>query len=128
VTLACISHDCFFFSLQLPNLDMVCPICLVFYIADDCLEALCVVRGIIQNLRCKVSVKVLNALNPLLASVGLELRLCICDIYAGLSLHDPSMLFLVIITICDVNYVHFAMLPVPVSQFLVVICIFDRLG
>ncbi|EES00968.2 hypothetical protein BDA96_03G215700 [Sorghum bicolor] len=62
--------------------------------SDDCLEALCVVRGIIQNLRCKVSVKVLNALNPLLAIVGLELRLCICDIYAELSLHDPSMLFL----------------------------------
>lgn len=62
--------------------------------SDDCLEALCVVRGIIQNLRCKVSEKVLNALNPLLAIVGLEPRLCICDIYAGLSLNDPSMLFL----------------------------------
>lgn len=88
-----------FFSLQMPNLDMVWPFCLIFYITDDCLEALCVVRGIIQNLRCKVSEKVLNALNPLLAIVGLEPRLCICDIYAGLSLNDPSMLFLVIITL-----------------------------
>ncbi|KAF8670965.1 hypothetical protein HU200_050235 [Digitaria exilis] len=61
---------------------------------DECLEALRVVRGIVPNLRCKVSVKVLNALNPLLASVGLELRLCICDIYDELSSHESSMSFL----------------------------------
>lgn len=87
-------------------------------------------RGIIQNLRCKVSVKVLNALNPLLATVGLELRLCICDIYDGLSLHDPSMLFLVIIFLFVMSiYLNFATLPVPISQFLVVvICISNRLG
>lgn len=62
--------------------------------SDECLEALCVVRGIVPNLSCKVSIKVLNALNPLLATVGLELRLCICDIYDGLSLHESSMSFL----------------------------------
>ncbi|KAJ1284067.1 hypothetical protein BS78_03G175200 [Paspalum vaginatum] len=62
--------------------------------SDECLEALCVVRGIVPNLSCKISVKVLNALNPLLATVGLELRLCICDIYDGLSLHESSMSFL----------------------------------
>ncbi|KAL6615458.1 hypothetical protein ACP70R_037728 [Stipagrostis hirtigluma subsp. patula] len=58
---------------------------------DECLEALRVVRGIVPYLRCSVSVKVLSALNPLLATVGLELRLCICDIYYGLSLHEPSL-------------------------------------
>ncbi|XP_062230251.1 uncharacterized protein LOC133927941 isoform X2 [Phragmites australis] len=59
--------------------------------SDECLEALRVVRGIIPNLRCGVSHKILSALNPLLATVGLELRLCICDIYDGLSLHESSM-------------------------------------
>uniref|UniRef100_A0A0A9EEA2 HTH arsR-type domain-containing protein n=1 Tax=Arundo donax TaxID=35708 RepID=A0A0A9EEA2_ARUDO len=59
--------------------------------SDECLEALRVVRGIISNLRCGVSLKILNALNPLLATVGLELQLCICDIYDGLSLHESSM-------------------------------------
>uniref|UniRef100_J3L1D9 Uncharacterized protein n=1 Tax=Oryza brachyantha TaxID=4533 RepID=J3L1D9_ORYBR len=58
---------------------------------DECLEALRVVEGILPNLRCGVSTKILNALNPLLATVGLELRLCICDIYVGLSLHESSM-------------------------------------
>ncbi|KAG2589626.1 small subunit processome component 20 homolog [Panicum virgatum] len=62
--------------------------------SDECLEALRVVKGIVPNLRCKVSAKVLNALNPLLATVGLEQRLCICDIYDGLSLHESSMSFL----------------------------------
>ncbi|CAO2170436.1 unnamed protein product [Urochloa humidicola] len=62
--------------------------------SDECLEALHVIKGIIPNLRCKVSAKVLNALNPLLATVGLEQRLCVCDIYDGLSLHEPSMSFL----------------------------------
>ena len=71
----------------------------VFYIVDECLEALRVVKGIVPNLRCKVSAKVLNALNPLLATVGLEQRLCICDIYDGLSLHESSMSFLVIVVI-----------------------------
>uniref|UniRef100_A0A453EZ34 HTH arsR-type domain-containing protein n=2 Tax=Aegilops tauschii subsp. strangulata TaxID=200361 RepID=A0A453EZ34_AEGTS len=59
--------------------------------SDECLEALHVVRGIIQNLRHGVCVKIVNALNPLLATVGLEQRLCICDIYDGLSLHESSM-------------------------------------
>ncbi|KAM3330839.1 hypothetical protein ACQJBY_027135 [Aegilops geniculata] len=59
--------------------------------SDECLEALHVVRGIIQNLRHGVCVKIVNALNPLLAAVGLEQRLCICDIYDGLSLHESSM-------------------------------------
>uniref|UniRef100_A0A0E0JKH0 Uncharacterized protein n=1 Tax=Oryza punctata TaxID=4537 RepID=A0A0E0JKH0_ORYPU len=58
---------------------------------DECLEALRVVGGILANLRCGVSAKILNALNPLLSTVGLELRLCICDIYVGLSLHESSM-------------------------------------
>ncbi|XP_039847986.1 small subunit processome component 20 homolog isoform X2 [Panicum virgatum] len=62
--------------------------------SDECLEALRVVKGIVPNLRCKVSAKVLNALNPLLATVGLEQRLCICDIYDGLSLYESSMSFL----------------------------------
>uniref|UniRef100_A0A0E0C3W0 Uncharacterized protein n=1 Tax=Oryza meridionalis TaxID=40149 RepID=A0A0E0C3W0_9ORYZ len=58
---------------------------------DECLEALRVVGGILANLRCGVSAKILNALNPLLATAGLELRLCICDIYVGLSFHEPSV-------------------------------------
>ncbi|KAG8051514.1 hypothetical protein GUJ93_ZPchr0001g29715 [Zizania palustris] len=58
---------------------------------DECLEVLRVVRGILPNLRRGISVKILNALNPLLATVGLELRQCICDIYVGLSLHESSM-------------------------------------
>ncbi|WVZ69932.1 hypothetical protein U9M48_018646 [Paspalum notatum var. saurae] len=62
--------------------------------SDECLEALRVVRGIVPNLSRKISVKVLNSLNPLLATVGLELRLCICDIYDGLSLHESPMSFL----------------------------------
>ncbi|TVU34273.1 hypothetical protein EJB05_16104 [Eragrostis curvula] len=62
--------------------------------SDECLDALRVLKGIVPNLRCMVSVKVLNALNPLLATVGLELRLCICDIYDGLSLHESSLSFL----------------------------------
>uniref|UniRef100_K3XDN4 Uncharacterized protein n=1 Tax=Setaria italica TaxID=4555 RepID=K3XDN4_SETIT len=62
--------------------------------SDECLEALRVVRGIVPNLKCKVPAKVLNALNPLLATVGLEQRLCICDIYDGLSLHESSMSFM----------------------------------
>jgi hypothetical protein len=64
---------------------------------DECLEALRVVGGILANLRCGVSAKILNALNPLLATAGLELRLCICDIYVGLSFHEPSVSTLVII-------------------------------
>ncbi|KAM0879606.1 hypothetical protein ACQ4PT_034126 [Festuca glaucescens] len=59
--------------------------------SDECLEALHVVRGIIPNLRHGVSVKIVNALNPLLATVGLEQRLCICDIYGGLSSNESSM-------------------------------------
>ncbi|KAL6881997.1 hypothetical protein ACP4OV_011469 [Aristida adscensionis] len=58
---------------------------------DECLEALRVVNGIVPNLRCRVSAKILSALNPLLATVGMELRLCICDIYYGLSLHESSL-------------------------------------
>ncbi|KAF0916337.1 hypothetical protein E2562_005936 [Oryza meyeriana var. granulata] len=58
---------------------------------DECLEALRVIEGILPNLRCGVSTKILNALNPLLATIELELRLCICDIYVGLSLHESSM-------------------------------------
>lgn len=77
---------------------MFCPLLYhVFYSTDECLEALHVVRGIIQNLRHGVCVKIVNALNPLLATVGLEQRLCICDIYDGLSLHESSMSSLVII-------------------------------
>jgi U3 small nucleolar RNA-associated protein 20 len=57
------------------------------------------VRGIVPNIKCKISVKVLNALNPLLATVGLEQRLCICDIYDGLSLHESSMSFVVILAL-----------------------------
>uniref|UniRef100_A0A0E0C3W3 HTH arsR-type domain-containing protein n=1 Tax=Oryza meridionalis TaxID=40149 RepID=A0A0E0C3W3_9ORYZ len=45
----------------------------------------------LKDLRCGVSAKILNALNPLLATAGLELRLCICDIYVGLSFHEPSV-------------------------------------
>uniref|UniRef100_A0A0D9V2B9 Uncharacterized protein n=1 Tax=Leersia perrieri TaxID=77586 RepID=A0A0D9V2B9_9ORYZ len=59
--------------------------------SDECLEALRVVEGILPNLRCGVSAKILNAMNPLLATVGLELRLCICDIYVGLSLQESSV-------------------------------------
>uniref|UniRef100_A0ACD5UJH9 Uncharacterized protein n=1 Tax=Avena sativa TaxID=4498 RepID=A0ACD5UJH9_AVESA len=59
--------------------------------SDECLEALHVVRGIIPNLQLGVSVKIVSALNPLLATVGLEQRLCICDIYDGLSSHESSM-------------------------------------
>ncbi len=68
-----------------------------FCMIDECLEALRVVGGILANLRCGVSAKILNALNPLLATAGLELRLCICDIYVGLSFHEPSVSTLVII-------------------------------
>ena len=60
-------------------------------------------KGIVPNLRCKVSAKVLNALNPLLATVGLEQRLCICDIYDGLSLYESSMSFLVIVALFVVS-------------------------
>lgn len=59
--------------------------------SDECLEALHVVRGILPNLRVAVCAKIINALNPLLATVGLELRLCICDIYEGLSSHESSV-------------------------------------
>lgn len=90
----------------------------VFYITDECLEALHVVRGIIPNLRHGVSIKIVNALNPLLATVGLEQRLCICDIYDGLSSHESSMPSLVIIFFTPDVVSSVSTFPVPVPTLL----------
>lgn len=100
---------CFSFAMTY-NLDMFCPLLsCVFYMTDECLEALRVVRGILPNLRCGVSVKILHALSPLLATVGLDMRLCICDIYDGLSSHESSMSSLVIIALSVMSF--------PLCQF-----------
>jgi U3 small nucleolar RNA-associated protein 20 len=97
---------------------MVCPLLYcVFYITDECLEALHVVRGIIPNLRHGVSVKIVNALNPLLATVGLEQRLCICDIYDALSSHDSSMRSLVIICFTPDVVSSVSTFPIPVPTY-----------
>ncbi|PKA51950.1 hypothetical protein AXF42_Ash008179 [Apostasia shenzhenica] len=61
---------------------------------DDCLEALHVLKGILQNINeagNKTSGKILKAIHPILATAALDVRRCICDIISGLSLIDPCL-------------------------------------
>lgn len=62
--------------------------------SDECLEGLCVIKGILPVVSEEATVKVLSAMNMLLDSVGLDLRLSICDILDGLAAKDPSLTFL----------------------------------
>ncbi|XP_020264631.1 small subunit processome component 20 homolog isoform X1 [Asparagus officinalis] len=62
--------------------------------SDECLDGLHIIRQILPVLSDKTTGKILSAVNPLLVSCGLNMRLCICDILDGLSLIDPSLAFL----------------------------------
>ncbi|XP_020268432.1 uncharacterized protein LOC109843882 [Asparagus officinalis] len=62
--------------------------------SDECLDGLHIIRHILPVLSDKTTGKILSAVNPLLLSCGLNMRLCICDILDDLSLIDPSFAFL----------------------------------
>ena len=66
-------------------------------IADVCIEYLQVVRDIIPVVGSESGSKILKAVSPLLTSVGLDVRLPICDLLDALAKSDPSFLFVVII-------------------------------
>jgi U3 small nucleolar RNA-associated protein 20 len=59
------------------------------------MEGLQVVREMVPILGSKSFDKVLCAVNPLLVSAGLELRICICEVLDGLALCDSSFTVLV---------------------------------
>ncbi|KAJ3705626.1 hypothetical protein LUZ61_009331 [Rhynchospora tenuis] len=58
--------------------------------SDECMEGLQVVREMVPILGSKSYDKVLGAVNPLLVTAGLDLRMCICKVVDGLALHDSS--------------------------------------
>ncbi|KAG1347740.1 hypothetical protein COCNU_06G015690 [Cocos nucifera] len=61
---------------------------------DECVEGLHVIKGVLPVLDYETSGKILKAINPLLVSAGLDLRLCICDVLDGLAMINPSLAFL----------------------------------
>ncbi|KAG0488446.1 hypothetical protein HPP92_007018 [Vanilla planifolia] len=64
---------------------------------DVCLEALNILKGILQHLTSegyKISGKILKAIHPILAFAGSDIRLCICDIINCLAGCDPSLAYL----------------------------------
>ncbi|KAI0527474.1 hypothetical protein KFK09_003075 [Dendrobium nobile] len=85
-------------SIALPFLDILLPFfkrkALDF---DDCLEALHVMKGILQYLPVnveKTSGKILKSIFPILAVAGVDVQLCVCDIIDSLALIDPSLAYL----------------------------------
>ncbi|KAG0488452.1 hypothetical protein HPP92_007263 [Vanilla planifolia] len=64
---------------------------------DVCLEALNILKGILQHLTSegyKISGKILKAIHPILAVAGSDIRLCLCDIINCLAGCDPSLAYL----------------------------------
>ncbi|XP_011045607.1 PREDICTED: U3 small nucleolar RNA-associated protein 20-like [Populus euphratica] len=61
--------------------------------SDVCIEYLQVVRDIIPVVGSESGSKILKAVSPLLTSVGLDVRLSICDLLDVLAKSDPSFLF-----------------------------------
>ncbi|XP_010938573.1 uncharacterized protein [Elaeis guineensis] len=61
---------------------------------DECMEGLHVIKAVLPVLDYETSGKILKAINPLLVSAGLDLRLCICDVLDGLAMINPSLAFL----------------------------------
>lgn len=66
------------------------------FIADECLEGLRVIQGILSVVGDENAGKILNVVYPLLLSSGLEIRLAVCDVIDGLAVNDPSLAILVI--------------------------------
>ncbi|XP_077215224.1 ARM repeat superfamily protein [Tasmannia lanceolata] len=62
--------------------------------SDECVESLHVIQGIMPFLGVETTGKILNAVNPLLISSGIDIRLSICNILDGLAINDPSLVFL----------------------------------
>lgn len=67
--------------------------------ADDALSGLLVLKGTLSVVGFESYEKILKAIQPLLVSSGLEVRLCICDILHGLKDIDSSIASVVIILI-----------------------------
>ncbi|KAJ3672155.1 hypothetical protein LUZ60_006876 [Juncus effusus] len=59
--------------------------------SDEFVEGLKVVQAMVPILGFEAFNKVLGAINPLLFSAGIELRLCICEIIDGLASRDSSL-------------------------------------
>lgn len=70
---------------------------LLLVFAEVCFECLQVVRDIIPVLGNGSTSKILSAVSPLLISVGLDMRLFICDLLAALAQTDPSVLVVVVL-------------------------------
>ncbi|XP_020586518.1 small subunit processome component 20 homolog [Phalaenopsis equestris] len=75
----------------------------------DCLEALLVMKNILQYLPTNddnTSGKILKSIFPILSVAGIDLRLCICDIIDNLALIDSSLTYLARL-LRDLNAVSF---------------------
>lgn len=66
------------------------------FIADECMEGLRVIQGILSVVGGEIAGKILNVVHPLLLSSGPEIRLAVCDVIDGLAVNDPSLAILVI--------------------------------
>ncbi|KAJ4812893.1 Small subunit processome component 20-like protein [Rhynchospora pubera] len=70
--------------------------------SDECMEGLQVVREMVPILGSELYDKILGAVNPLLVTACLDLRMCICKVVNGLTLHDSSFSVLARL-LCDLN-------------------------
>lgn len=66
-------------------------------VAEVALKSLEVVRDIIPIVGTSCTKKILTAVSPLLVSVELDMRLCICDLLDALAKADASVLFVVML-------------------------------
>ncbi|KAG9451956.1 hypothetical protein H6P81_004860 [Aristolochia fimbriata] len=64
------------------------------FIAEECIEGLHVIQGILPVVGLEAVGKILAALAPLLVFAELDVRLCVCDVLDGLAVKKPSLDFL----------------------------------
>lgn len=60
--------------------------------SDLCISVLQIIRNVVPFVGSEISEKVISSLSPLLTSVGLEIRLSICDVFNSLAQSDSSVL------------------------------------